>query len=252
MRRCFIAGNWKMNLDGAGAVRLARALLAALGDCETVEIGVFPPFVYLPAVAGVLRGSRIVVGAQDMHSAPKGAFTGEVSAAMLRDVGATHVIIGHSERRQYFGETDESVNAKLLAALAAGLRPIVCVGETLEQRKAGATKAVVGSQVERGLGGLTAEQVAGVVLAYEPVWAIGTGVTATPGQAQEVHGFIRSLLSRSWGGAAAEAVRVQYGGSVKADNARELLSQPDIDGALVGGASLEAGSFIGIVKAKEG
>ena len=251
MRRLFIAGNWKMNKDLAGALELVNALKAEVGDMTSIDVGVFPPYVYLAAVAEALKGSRIIVGAQNLHHEPKGAFTAEISGPMILDVGATHVIIGHSERRQYFGETNEGVNTKLNAALGCGLNPIVCVGETLDQRQAGDTEKVVGAQVSAAIAGLSPEQVRGLVLAYEPVWAIGTGVTASPEQAQETHAFIRSVLADRAGGEVADAVRLQYGGSVKPDNAAELLGQTDIDGALVGGASLDAKSFIGIVKAKE-
>ena len=251
MRRLFVAGNWKMNKDLAGALDLVNALKAGVSDDTPVDVGVFPPFVYLAAVADALRGSAVMAGAQNMHAEPKGAFTAEVSGPMILDAGATHVIIGHSERRQLFGETDGGVNVKLKAALGYGLKPIVCVGETLEQREAGATEDVVGTQTSAAVDGLTPEQVAGIVLAYEPVWAIGTGVTATPEQAQEVHKFIRSVLAGKLSAAVAEAVRIQYGGSVKPGNAAELLGQADIDGALVGGASLDAESFLGIVNFKE-
>jgi len=251
MRRLFVAGNWKMNKDLAGALDLVNALKAEVSDDTPVDVGVFPPFVYLAAVAEALEGGPVIVGAQNMHAEPNGAFTAEVSGPMILDAGATHVIIGHSERRQLFGETDEGVNAKLKAALACGLKPIVCVGETLEQREAGATEDVVGTQVAAAVDGLTAEQAEGIVLAYEPVWAIGTGVTATPEQAQEVHKFIRSVLAEKMSAGVAGAVRIQYGGSVKPGNAAELLGQPDIDGALVGGASLEAESFLGIINFKE-
>ena len=251
MRRTFIAGNWKMNKDLAGALELANALKAAVADDTPVDVGVFPPFVYLPAVVQALEGSPVVAGAQNLHPEPKGAFTGEIAAPMILDVGATHVIIGHSERRHLFGETDEEVNKKLKAALEAGLHPIVCVGETLEQREAGTTEDIVGGQIRAALDGLTPEQGHGVVLAYEPVWAIGTGVTATPDQAQEVHAFIRSVLADLTTETVAEAVRIQYGGSVKPDNATELLGQPDIDGALVGGAALTADAFLAIVNSRE-
>jgi len=250
VRRPFIAGNWKMNTDLAGARKLAGELRAALDGHDGADVAVFPPFVYLPAVVEVLRGNRVAVGAQNLHPELKGAFTGEISGPMIRDIGATLVLIGHSERRQLFGETDESVNRKLKAALRDGLRPIVCVGETLDQRRAEQTEQVVRTQVEGGLAGLTEAQAEGLVLAYEPVWAIGTGVNATPAQAQAVHAFIRSLLAARFG-PAADAVRIQYGGSVKPDNAAELLAQPDIDGALVGGASLDARSFLAIIHAKE-
>ena len=248
MRRLFIAGNWKMNKDMAGALALVRALKAEAGKFPNVDIGVFPPSVYLPAVVNEVKGSAIVAGAQNMHWEKSGAFTGEVSAQMIKDVGATHVLIGHSERRQFFGETDESVNKKLKAALATGLAPIVCVGEMLAEREAGTTEKVIGTQVRGGLKDLTTEQAKALVLAYEPVWAIGTGKTATPAQAQDVHAFIRATLGDMFGAEAAQAIRIQYGGSVKASNAAELMNQKDIDGALVGGASLEADSFLGIIK----
>ncbi len=251
MRRPFIAGNWKMNLDLAGALALVRAIRSAVGTGVGVDVGVFPPFVYLPAVVDALRGSPVVVGAQNLHPEPAGAFTGEVSGPMIRDVGATHVIIGHSERRQYFGETDAGVNARLKAALGCGLKPIVCVGETLAEREAGNTERVVKTQVTGALRDMTPEAMRGVVLAYEPVWAIGTGRTATPAQAQAVHAFIRSILADWFGSGVADVVRIQYGGSVKPSNAAALLGQPDIDGALVGGASLDAASFLGIVQYKE-
>ena len=251
MRRLFVAGNWKMNKDLAGALELVTALKAGVGaDCP-VDVGVFPPYVYLAAVAEALKGSPVIVGAQNLHPEPSGAFTAEVSGQMILDVGATHVIIGHSERRQIFGETNEGVNIKLKAALACGLKPIVCVGETLEEREAGSTEDIVGTQVAAALDGLTLEQAEGIVLAYEPVWAIGTGVTATPEQAQAVHKFVRSVLAENTSDSVAEAVRIQYGGSVKASNAAELMGQPDIDGALVGGASLEAEPFLGIINSKE-
>jgi triosephosphate isomerase len=240
-----------MNKNLASALALAKALKAEVGACTEVDIGVFPPYLYLPAVVDALRGTHIVVGAQNLHSEPEGAFTGEVSGPMIRDVGATHVLIGHSERRQYFGETDEDVNAKLKAALACGLKPIVCVGETLAQRKAGATEDVVGAQVTAAIRGLTPDAVRSVVVAYEPVWAIGTGVTATPQQAQEAHAFIRSVLASEVADGVANDVRIQYGGSVKPGAAADLLAQPDIDGALVGGASLDPASFIAIVRAKD-
>jgi len=251
MRRLFVAGNWKMNKDLAGAVELATALKAEVGDRTDIDIGVFPPYVYLPAAVEALKGSRVIVGAQNLHPEPKGAFTAEISGPMILDVGATHVIIGHSERRHYFGETDEGVNIKLRAALACGLRPIVCIGETLEQREAGTTEQVVGAQLEGALLDLTVEQAGELVLAYEPVWAIGTGVTATPQQAQDVHAFIRSRLAERFTPDVAASVRIQYGGSVKPANAADLLGQDDIDGALVGGASLDAESFLGIINYKE-
>jgi triosephosphate isomerase (TIM) len=250
-RRLFIAGNWKMNMDLAGSLDLVNTLKAGLAGYDAVDVGVCPPYVYLAPVVDALKDSAIVVGAQNLHAEPKGAFTAEIAGPMILDVGATHVIIGHSERRQYFGETDLGVNTKLKAALGYGLKPIVCVGETLEQREGGEMQAVIDTQIRGGLAGLTAEQMADVTLAYEPVWAIGTGVTASPDQAQEVHAFIRSLLDELFGDAVAGATRIQYGGSVKPSNAADLLGLEDIDGALVGGAALDAESFIGIIKYKE-
>jgi triosephosphate isomerase len=250
MRPLFIAGNWKMNpaqIDDA--VALAEAVKAGVGNESKVRVAICPPAVYLTTVDGVLEGSPIGLGGQNMHWKPDGAYTGEVSGAMLVDSGCTHVILGHSERRHGLGETDEMVNAKLKAALAVGLIPIVCIGETLEEREAGHTMRVVGTQLDGSLAGLTSETMGGVVLAYEPVWAIGTGKTATPELAQEVHAYIRIRLRETFDEATAGRVVVQYGGSVKPDNAAELLACPDIDGALVGGASLKAGDFLGIVAA---
>jgi triosephosphate isomerase len=247
-RRPVLAGNWKMYKTAAQAAELASAVRKGAGDVLGArEVVVAPPFTAIAAVAGALRGSTIGLAAQNMHHEAEGAFTGEVSPAMLRDAGCSHVILGHSERRQFFGETDEGVSRKTGAALAHGLTPIVCVGETLAEREAGRTLEVVERQTERALRGLAAGQVSGLLIAYEPVWAIGTGKVATPDQAQEVHAFIRGLVSRLHGAAAAEAVRVLYGGSVKPDNIASLMAQPDIDGALVGGASLTPDSFLKIV-----
>ena len=248
MRPLFIAGNWKMNpgtLDAA--VALAEGVKAGVGQEATVRVAVCPPAVYLEKVDEALANTPIGVGAQNMHWEPKGAFTGELSGAMLQDIGCTHVLLGHSERRHGLGETDEMVNRKLKAALAVGLIPIVCIGELLAEREAGETEAVVGRQLDGSLAGLGPEQMAGVVLAYEPVWAIGTGKVATPEQAQAVHAFVRSRLAATFGEATAARVVVQYGGSVTADNARDLLGSPDIDGALVGGASLVPENFLGII-----
>jgi triosephosphate isomerase len=248
MRPLFIAGNWKMNpgtLDAA--VALAEGVKAGVGQEATVRVAVCPPALYLQKIDEALANTPIGLGAQNLHWEPKGAFTGELSAAMLQDVGCTHVLIGHSERRHGLGETDEMVNRKLKAALAAGLIPIVCVGELLAEREGGQTEAVVGRQLDGSLAGLEPEQMAGVVLAYEPVWAIGTGKVATPEQAQEVHAFVRSRLAAAFGAATAGRVVVQYGGSVTAENARNLLGSPDIDGALVGGASLVPENFLGII-----
>lgn len=248
MRRPFIAGNWKMNLSREEAVALAQALANQLGTTET-EVAVAPPSVYLGAVAQATEGTAIGLSAQNMYHEGNGAFTGEISATMLLDVGCSYVILGHSERRHILGETDEDVNRKVHAALAAGLIPIVCVGETLAEREAGNTQSVVQSQCEGSLAGLSNEQMSGVVIAYEPVWAIGTGKVATPEQAEEVHADLRRLLENRYNSDVANAVRIQYGGSVKPDNASELLGQPNIDGALVGGASLKADSFLGIIAA---
>jgi triosephosphate isomerase len=247
MRRPIIVGNWKMHKTTAEAVALVEALNASVALIEDVDIGVAPPFTALMAVAEVLRGSAIFVAGQNMHWEAQGAFTGEISAAMLTNVGCTRVIIGHSERRQYFAETDATVNRKLRAALNAQLDPILCIGETLEQREGNATFSVLEQQIRQGLAEISADGMQRIVLAYEPVWAIGTGKTATPGQAQEVHAFIRDLLGALYGKALADEVRLQYGGSVNAGNIQTLMTQPDVDGALVGGASLEASSFAQIV-----
>ena len=249
MRKPFVAGNWKMNLSLEESRRLAAALRERLADVRGADVAVFPPFVFAPAVVETLRGSAISVGVQDLHWEEKGAFTGAVAAPMVRDIGCTRAIVGHSERRHLFGERDEDVNRKLHAALRAGLEPICCVGELLEERDAGRTEEVVRRQTIRALDGLTNEQMAHVTIAYEPVWAIGTGRNATPEQAQAVHAMIRALLAERFGAATARAVRIQYGGSVKPENAGELLAAPDIDGALVGGASLKAESFEAIVRA---
>ena len=249
MRRPFVAGNWKMNLNRAQGAELAVALAAKAAEYPGVEIAVCPPHVYLEAVRSALGHSPIGLGAQNCHHESKGAFTGEVAPPMLVDIGCKYVILGHSERRHIFKESNQDVNKKVLAALAAGLTPIVCLGELLEERQAGKTKDVVTEQLDGSLARLTAEQVGRIVLAYEPVWAIGTGVVATPEQAEEVHSDLRQLLESRYNSEVASQVRIQYGGSVNAENARSLLSQPNIDGALVGGASLKADSFLGIVAA---
>jgi len=248
MRKPFIAGNWKMNLTTREAVTLAKKLVESLAGVTQVEIGIAPVYTVLPAVAAVVRGSNVQLLAQNLFWVDSGAYTGEVSGPMLKDAGCSHVIVGHSERRQHFGETDESVNKKLKAAFASGLVPIFCVGETLAEREQGRTFAVVERQVKGGLQDIPATDAAKIVVAYEPIWAIGTGKTATPAQAQEVHAQIRSLLARLYGQELADQVRIQYGGSVKADNIAELMQQPDLDGALVGGASLKADSFTAIVR----
>ena len=250
MRKPIIAGNWKMHLTRPEAEALARQLRAAC-DTETVEVVLCPPFTALAAVGQVLHGSRLALGAQNVHWEAQGAFTGEVSAGMLRDLGCRFAIVGHSERRQYFGETDEGVARRAAAALAGQLTPIVCIGETLAQRDANETFKVLERQLEGGLGKLAAGDVTRIVLAYEPVWAIGTGRNATPEQAQEAHAFIRKWWSGRFGEPAAQQLRIQYGGSVNAANAASLLQQPDVDGALVGGASLKADAFSAIIKAAE-
>jgi triosephosphate isomerase len=254
-RQKIVAGNWKMNLDRAAAIALTEGVAARRGEVPAVELVLCPPSVYLGTVgtalklAGATSPSGVWLGGQNMHDKPSGAYTGEVAPAMLTDIGCRYVILGHSERRTLFGETDATVNAKTKAALAAGLVPIVCVGETLEEREAGKTQAVVTEQVRGSLAGLTPEDLAKVVIAYEPVWAIGTGKVATPEQAQEVHALIRGLLAGMASPAVAADVTIQYGGSVKPDNAASLAAQPDIDGALVGGASLKADDFLGIAAA---
>ena len=248
MRTPIIAVNWKLNKTISEAVALTTALKALVVDETGVEIIVAPPFTALAAVNDVIANSNIHLAAQDVYSEDSGAFTGEVSAPMLKDVGCDYVIIGHSERRQYFGETNESVNQKAKAALAHDLKPIICVGEQLEEREAGQTEAVIEDHVTGGIAGLSATELLSCVIAYEPVWAIGTGKTATPDQAQEVHNFIRGLLTKAYAVEVASQVCIQYGGSVKPENAAELMAQPDVDGALVGGASLEAESFAQIVK----
>jgi triosephosphate isomerase len=246
-RKKFVCGNWKMHKTVPEAVALVQELAGGLGEAAgKVLVAVAPTFTALHAVGQSLRGGQVELAAQDVHWEGQGAFTGEVSAPMLADVGCRHCIVGHSERRQLFGETDENVRKKAGAVLAAGMLPIVCVGETLQEREAGRTLEVVERQVRAALSGL-AGQLAALTVAYEPVWAIGTGKTATSAQAQEVHAAIRRIL-RDLGGAAGDAVRIQYGGSVKPENAAELMAQPDVDGALVGGASLKAKDFIAIVK----
>ena len=246
-RTPFIAGNWKMNLDRLAAVKLAEGVAQAAAATQGVELAICPPFVYLEAVGKAIAGSKVGLGAQDMYHEASGAFTGEVSAAMLCDVGCRYVILGHSERRHILGETDAAINKKVHAALQAGLIPIVCVGELLAEREAGQTMAVIRRQFDGSLAGVSPEQLVKTVIAYEPVWAIGTGKVATREQAEEVHLDLRKLMEERYNREIAQQVRIQYGGSVKPDNAAELLSQPDIDGALVGGASLKVDQFMGIV-----
>jgi triosephosphate isomerase (TIM) len=247
-RTPFVCGNWKMHKTSAEAAALVKELRDGLGAAAgKVQVAVAPPFTALAAAVQAAAGSAIEVSAQDVHWEAQGAFTGEISAVMLADVGCKHGIVGHSERRQLFGETDEAVRKKTAALLAAGVAPIVCVGETLAEREANRTLEVVDRQIREGLAGLSAEQLGKLTVAYEPVWAIGTGKTATSAQAQEVHAAIRKIL-RELGGPVADAIRIQYGGSVKPENAQELMTQPDVDGALVGGASLKAKDFLAIVK----
>jgi triosephosphate isomerase len=250
-RRTIIAGNWKMNTRAADGAELAKGVAAAVGETPAVEVAVCPPAVYLSVVADVLAGSAVGLGAQDLYPAEDGAYTGEINASMLTVVGCRYVILGHSERRALLGETDQQVSQKLAAALAGNLVPIVCVGETLENREAGKTEAVVKSQLTGSLAGLDEARAPMVVVAYEPVWAIGTGKTATPEQAEEVHAFIRGQLGELFSPAVADQVRIQYGGSVKPGNAKDLLGQANIDGALVGGASLKVDDFVAIINAAE-
>ena len=249
IRKKLIAGNWKMNKTASEGVSLAQDLVGEVGKIVDVDIVVCPPFTALESVGKAIDGSNVKLGAQNMHPENSGAFTGEVSAPMLRAFFATHVILGHSERRQYFGETDAFINKKVIAALKNQLRPILCVGETLAEREAGSTLKVVQTQLEAGLEGVSKDLATSVVIAYEPVWAIGTGKVATTEQAQEVHAFIRTLLTKLFGEQIAQKVRILYGGSMKPANAPELLAQKDIDGGLIGGASLEARSFVDLVKA---
>ncbi len=249
IRKKLIAGNWKMNKTSADASTLVQEIVAEVGRVTDVDILVCPPFTSLESAGKLLEGSNVKLGAQNMHHEASGAYTGEISASMLRSTFATYVILGHSERRTYFAENDKFVNQKVLAALKNQLKPVLCVGETLAERESGATLKVVQTQLEGALEGVSKEQATSVVVAYEPVWAIGTGKVATTEQAQEVHAFIRSLLVKLFGDAIAQKVRILYGGSMKPSNAPELLAQKDIDGGLIGGASLESRSFVELVKA---
>jgi triosephosphate isomerase len=251
MRIPFIAGNWKMFKTVSETLAFVTDLAAAVNDVKGVQIVVGPPFTAVHAATMAARGSRIEVAAQDLYWEKEGAFTGEVSAHMIKDAGAQYAIVGHSERRQLFGETDVMVNRKVTAAIANGLTPIMCIGETLDERERNETFVVLDRQLKGGLEGVQAERLASVVIAYEPVWAIGTGRNATAAQAQEAHAHIRTRLRQWFGGDAAERCRVIYGGSVKPGNIRELIAEPDVDGALVGGASLEVKSFADIVKSSE-
>jgi triosephosphate isomerase len=248
MRKKFIAGNWKMYKTVSEALAFAKDAKARLAGVADVQIAIGAPFIALHDLAAAFAGSNIELAAQNCHWEKEGAFTGEISVGMLKELGCQHVIIAHSERRQYFGETNATANKKVKAALAAGLGVILCAGETLAEREAGKTFDVVKDHVLGSLDGLSADDMKAVVVAYEPVWAIGTGKTATAAQAQEVHAFIRGVLKDKFGAPTAEATRIQYGGSVKPDNVKELLSQPDIDGALVGGASLKPDSFEALVR----
>lgn len=252
MRRPVIAGNWKMHKTSVEAEELARALVDHLSDLtDDREVVLCPPFTGLKVVFEVIKASPIKLGAQNLHWEKSGAFTGEISAVMLKDVGCSYVIIGHSERRTYFYETNATVNKKIFAALDQGLIPIVCVGETLKEREKNQTFEIIERQIKEGLVGLTPSQALRLIIAYEPVWAIGTGKTATPEQANEVHTFIRYLLAKNFNEGVASEIRIQYGGSVRPDNIKSLMNQKDIDGVLVGGASLDADSFTKIVKFKE-
>ena len=249
IRKPMVAGNWKMNKSVSEAVTLVEDIKREFDLYARVDVVVCPPFTALSAVSAAVAGTSLGLGAQKMHTEQSGAFTGEISATMLRDLFCHYVILGHSERRQLFDETDELINHKTKTALTHHLHPIVCFGETLEQRKAEQTEAVLQGQIEKGLAGLTPAQAAEIIIAYEPVWAIGTGMTATPKQAQDAHAFIRGLLKKLFNDKLAASLRILYGGSVKPANARELFAMPDIDGGLIGGAALDAKSYIDIVRA---
>ena len=246
MRKPIIAGNWKMNMTPSQAKELVTDLIPLVKDAAC-DVVVCPPYVDIALVAELVKGTNIQVGAQNIHWAEKGAFTGEISAAMLKEAGAAYAIIGHSERRQYFGETDATVNSRTKAALAAGIVPIICVGESLEQREKGETDAVVSGQVKADLADIPGEAVAGLVIAYEPIWAIGTGKTATDEQAYETIGLIRETIASLYGQAVADQVRIQYGGSMNPKNVKGLMAQAQIDGGLIGGASLKAADFAQVV-----
>lgn len=249
MRKKVVAGNWKMNNDLSQSVNLISEIKNAITGKElNAEIIICPPFTSLETASALVKDTNVKLGAQNMYLEESGAFTGEISASMLKSVGCEYVILGHSERRAIFGESDEVINKKIKKALSSGLKPIFCIGETLEERESGVTNKVIEKQVRNGLTGISTEELKHIIVAYEPVWAIGTGKTATPEQAQEVHKFIRNLIKELYSANSAENLTIQYGGSVKADNAKSLLSQPDIDGALVGGACLKADSFFEIIK----
>ena len=247
MRKKVIAGNWKMNLNIHQSQKLVSEIISGLGKDNKAEVIVCPPFTSLSEVSSLVKDTMVKLGAQNMHFEESGAYTGEISADMLKSVGCEYVILGHSERRVIFNESDELINKKIITALVKELKSIFCVGELLDQRERGETMQVVSHQINRGLEGVSSEQMKNVIIAYEPVWAIGTGKTATPQQAQEAHSFIRELISKNYSTLVAENLIIQYGGSVKPENAGELLSQKDIDGALVGGACLKADSFLSII-----
>jgi triosephosphate isomerase len=249
MRKPFVAGNWKMHTTAASAVELASAIVKGLGDEDRVTVAVCPPFPYLSQVGQVLRGSRVALGAQNMYPEKEGAFTGEVSPTMLMDVGCRYVILGHSERRHKLGESDTLINLKVRKALSVGLRAILCVGETLEEREGNKTEAVLERQVRNGLAEVNRNDLKALAMSYEPVWAIGTGRNAAPDQAQQASTFIRKIIADILGEEAAQEIPIQYGGSVKPENARSLMSQPDVDGALVGGACLISDQFLAIIRA---
>jgi len=249
-RKIFIAGNWKMNTTVSEAVELAKGVVAALRSVTDVEVAVCPPYTNLSSVAEVVRDTNIKLGAQDVHWEEKGAYTGKISCGMLKALGVQYVIIGHSEQRTYFGETDEKVNRKVKAAIAAGLDPIICVGETLDERNDGKMEKVVETQVRGAFAGIEVADAFKCTIAYEPVWAIGTGVVATPEQANEAHIFIRKILGDVYNEDLAQSMTIQYGGSMKPGNAKELLGQSDVDGGLIGGAALKAADFAGIVMPK--
>ncbi|MFA6142904.1 MAG: triose-phosphate isomerase [Candidatus Omnitrophota bacterium] len=248
MRRVIIAGNWKMNKTASESIELAASLKRSLSDISEIETVLCPPFTSLSDVRDVILDTGIRLGAQDCYWEKEGAFTGEISTAMLKNLGCEYCIVGHSERRQFFGETNQIVNKKAKALLKEGIKAIICVGEKLEERKAGKAFDVVKDHVTNSLSGLTKDEIVKTVIAYEPVWAIGTGVNATKEQAEEIHKYIRDLLAKIYDKDVANQVRIQYGGSVKPENIKELIAQPDVDGALVGGASLKADSFAAIVK----
>jgi len=247
MRKKVIAGNWKMNMDLHQSQKLVSEIINGLGKDSKAEVIVCPPFTSLSEVSSLLKGTQVKLGAQNMYYEESGAYTAEISAEMLKSVGCEYVILGHSERRVIFNESDELINKKIKTALAKGLKPIFCVGELLEQRERGETMMVISSQIEKGLEEISHEQMKNITIAYEPVWAIGTGKTATPQQANEVHLFIRELVAKKFSSSVVERLIIQYGGSVKPDNSSELLAQKDIDGALVGGACLKSDSFLSII-----